>query len=95
MCHLMKELCVNWTTRIVANPLSNAANAIVAPVGSPGTPIPRVEVPEWWRQRYERMNARVKQGNVDLVFIGDSITPTLGTRRQGCLEKVIMADVRR
>jgi lysophospholipase L1-like esterase len=28
----------------------------------------------WWRQRHEGFNARVKQGNVDLVFLGDSIT---------------------
>jgi lysophospholipase L1-like esterase len=28
----------------------------------------------WWQQRNEAMNARVKQGNVDLIFIGDSIT---------------------
>ncbi len=27
-----------------------------------------------WRKRHEAMNERVKQGNVDLVFIGDSIT---------------------
>lgn len=27
-----------------------------------------------WMKRHEAMNARVKQGNVDLVFIGDSIT---------------------
>jgi beta-glucosidase len=27
-----------------------------------------------WMLRHERMNERVKQGNVDLVFIGDSIT---------------------
>src|SRR5690606_11122066 len=27
-----------------------------------------------WMQRHEAMNARVAQGNVDVVFIGDSIT---------------------
>lgn len=27
-----------------------------------------------WMKRHELMNARVKEGNVDLVFIGDSIT---------------------
>ncbi len=29
---------------------------------------------ESWRQRHEAMNSRAKQGKVDLVFIGDSIT---------------------
>ncbi|MDA1053352.1 MAG: hypothetical protein O3C40_23125 [Planctomycetota bacterium] len=27
-----------------------------------------------WMKRHEAMNARVTEGNVDLVFIGDSIT---------------------
>lgn len=35
-------------------------------------PVPRPD--DWWKQRHEAMNARVKQGNVDMVFIGDSIT---------------------
>ena len=29
---------------------------------------------DWWQTRHAQMNERVKQGNVDLVFIGDSIT---------------------
>lgn len=36
------------------------------------TPVPRKDA--WWIKRHEAMNARVKQGNVDLIFIGDSIT---------------------
>ena len=36
------------------------------------TPAPRNDA--WWQQRHESMNARVKKGNVDLIFIGDSIT---------------------
>jgi beta-glucosidase len=36
------------------------------------TPSPQPEA--WWKQRHEGMNARVKQGHVDLIFIGDSIT---------------------
>lgn len=35
------------------------------------TPVPRDSK---WMKRHEAMNARVAQGNVDLVFIGDSIT---------------------
>lgn len=35
-------------------------------------PVPRDR--QGWMARHEAMNARVKQGNVDLVFIGDSIT---------------------
>jgi beta-glucosidase len=29
---------------------------------------------DWWTARHNAMNQRVKQGNVDLIFIGDSIT---------------------
>lgn len=35
-------------------------------------PVPREQKP--WMARHESMNARVKQGNVDVIFIGDSIT---------------------
>jgi len=35
---------------------------------------PRPRTDAWWQQRHESMNARVKKGNVDLIFIGDSIT---------------------
>jgi lysophospholipase L1-like esterase len=35
------------------------------------TPVPR---PGGWMDRHEAMNARVAKGDVDLVFIGDSIT---------------------
>jgi lysophospholipase L1-like esterase len=29
---------------------------------------------EWWQERQKEVNARIAQGNVDLLFIGDSIT---------------------
>ena len=35
---------------------------------------PAAKPDAWWQQRHEAMNARVKQGNVDLIFVGDSIT---------------------
>jgi lysophospholipase L1-like esterase len=34
------------------------------------TPVPR----GWWLERHLQVNQRVSQGNVDLVFLGDSIT---------------------
>lgn len=36
------------------------------------TPVPRTD--EWWVKRHESFNERVKQGNCDLIMIGDSIT---------------------
>lgn len=42
-------------------------------VRGPATaPVPRDQ--PWWKNRHDAINARVKQGNVDLIFIGDSIT---------------------
>jgi lysophospholipase L1-like esterase len=35
---------------------------------------PAARADAWWQDRHASMNKRVKQGNVDLVFIGDSIT---------------------
>lgn len=40
-----------------------------------------------WMGRHEKMNARVKQGNVDLVFIGDSITQGWEGSGKGVWEK--------
>lgn len=54
--------------------ISTNSDAILAPVGPPGSPTPRVEVPAWWQRRFESMNARLKHDNADLIFIGDSIT---------------------
>lgn len=35
-------------------------------------PVPRND--DWWMKRHQSMNERVKQGNVDMIWIGDSIT---------------------
>ncbi len=51
------------TTALPAEESKN--NAIV--------PVPRADQKDWM-ERHEAINARVKQGNVDLIFIGDSIT---------------------
>jgi lysophospholipase L1-like esterase len=44
---------------------------VVAPQPASVTPVPRQGQ---WMRRHESMNNRVKQGDVDLLFIGDSIT---------------------
>ena len=35
-------------------------------------PVPQTET--WWTDRHERTVTRVREGQVDLLFIGDSIT---------------------
>jgi len=37
------------------------------------TPAPRPEI-DWWMPRHQAVVDRVKQGNIDMIFIGDSIT---------------------
>ena len=49
-----------------------AASKKNAKVNPAVTPVPQSDF--WLQQRFEGMNDRVRQGNADLVFIGDSIT---------------------
>ncbi|HWB09059.1 MAG TPA: platelet-activating factor acetylhydrolase IB subunit [Pirellulales bacterium] len=41
------------------------------------TPVSRPD--DWWQQRQQKINERAKQGDVSLLFIGDSITEGWGT----------------
>jgi lysophospholipase L1-like esterase len=45
------------------------------------TPVSRPDNWEWWTKRHQGIVDRVKQGNVDLIFFGDSITH--GWEREG------------
>lgn len=51
---------------------SAAATAQAPAQNSATTPVPRQQGN--WMQRHERINERAKQGDVDLLYIGDSIT---------------------
>ncbi len=49
----------------------------LAPASQPSaaaTVVPAPRADAWWQQRHASMNERVKKGNADLLFIGDSIT---------------------
>lgn len=52
--------------------LASARVAHARDVVGATNPQPRDQ--KWWQDRHESFNKRAKQGNVDLVFIGDSIT---------------------
>jgi lysophospholipase L1-like esterase len=52
--------------------VASAKDIKEAPLGTATKPVPRND--KNWMARHEKMNARVKQGNVDLIMIGDSIT---------------------
>jgi lysophospholipase L1-like esterase len=47
------------------------AATVIAPQPVAVVPVPRDAK---WKQRHDKINARVKEGNVDLLIIGDSIT---------------------
>lgn len=49
---------------------SSASATAQAPATT--TPVPRED--DWWTQRHEASVERAKQGDVDLLFLGDSIT---------------------
>lgn len=55
-----------------ATTAASAQAAQAAPANPATTPVAREDA--WWQQRHAEMNARVKQGGVDLLFLGDSIT---------------------
>ncbi|MDF0644730.1 MAG: GDSL-type esterase/lipase family protein [Nitrospira sp.] len=44
------------------------------PEGKPAAVVPAPQAESWWTTRHEHVLARIRQGNVGLLFIGDSIT---------------------
>lgn len=59
-------------TKPVAPAAAPAAPAQAAAANPATTPVARADA--WWQQRHAAMNERVKQGGVELLFLGDSIT---------------------
>jgi lysophospholipase L1-like esterase len=47
--------------------------AVIAHTVLAAVPISRMDLP-WWRQRHEQKLAELHKGQVDLIFLGDSIT---------------------
>ena len=61
---------------IWAESIESEVTELMGEKEDPTLPVPlqRPREAAGWMRRHESMNARVKQGNVDLIFIGDSIT---------------------
>jgi lysophospholipase L1-like esterase len=76
---ILFAISVSWFAA-AASALAQPAATTEAPaqtaVVAPKQPAALVPVPRdaKWMKRHELINSRVKQGNVDLVFVGDSIT---------------------
>jgi len=60
------------TVRIGWAVAAAALLAAAAPVNPATNPLSRDNLP-WWHARHEEKLARIRQGHVDLVFLGDSI----------------------
>ncbi|HYZ15807.1 MAG TPA: GDSL-type esterase/lipase family protein [Candidatus Acidoferrum sp.] len=69
--------------------------AIIVPVPASRAgawiPAPRPWNPEEWRTRHDAFVARAKQGGIDVLFLGDSITDWFTTRGVGAWEHSIAA----
>ncbi len=59
-------------TAAIAAPQTKERSATAKQRPAAAVPAPRNDA--GWKKRHESMNARVKQGKVDLILIGDSIT---------------------
>ena len=69
--------CVRFSRFVAALAVSAAmltALAVAKDTPSNVATTPAARPDAGWQQRHQAMNARVKQGHVDLIFIGDSIT---------------------
>lgn len=62
-----------FATLLLILAMAATAAAQVATLHSAIDPVPKADN-KWWMDRHEKMNARVAEGNVDLLMIGDSIT---------------------
>jgi len=53
--------------------LDDRVTTLLGETENPVLPVPLSSL-DWWFAKHESLNARVRQGNVGLIFIGDSIT---------------------
>lgn len=67
---MRRHLLIAWVGILIGLFIVTGCSA--PPTHSAVTPVPRTD--EWWVQRHESFNARARQGHVNLVLIGDSIT---------------------
>lgn len=68
------RLHVVWGIALLAawSTVGNCVAQDTAPAHDAVTPVSRAE--DWWQQRQAKINAVAAEGDVDLIFLGDSIT---------------------
>ena len=67
-----RNLLIALAALTAAWPVAASDEAKPAKQSAAVTPEGRTDA--WWTERHEAMNARAKQGDIDLIWIGDSIT---------------------
>jgi lysophospholipase L1-like esterase len=70
----MKWLQLSRFVVFLAVSMTVAAIAVAKDVQTTIAAVAPAPLPNGWMLRHDRVNSRVKQGSVDLIFIGDSIT---------------------
>lgn len=70
---ILATVMLLWPMMPGSPALGGLAQADAGEVNLAIAPISRMDLP-WWRSRFERNLERVRQGHVDLVWLGDSIT---------------------
>ncbi len=73
MLHARHLLSLTLATLFALSSLSLAEETKPAAT-KPPTVVPVNKPDDWWGKRHELINDRAKAGNIDLLFVGDSIT---------------------
>lgn len=67
-----QAVVTGFVTMAVTVPVSAMAQEKAPRQSAAVTPQARAE--SWWLERHQRINARAKKGDIDLIWVGDSIT---------------------
>ncbi len=74
VCSRICSTCYPARQRFIFEQVAQKHNSAVTPVSRNS---------KWWLAKYNAINARVKKGNIDLIFVGDSITDFWTRRDRG------------
>ena len=79
-CLFITNAAISQETKGTTETTTTSTQTVITPAAAQTPPLSKqhsaiIPVPRgWWLQRHLQVNERVKKGDVDLLFIGDSIT---------------------
>lgn len=74
LAHWTTQLTAGATNQDVLTDFAATGDYFNEKTGQPITTVPTTSPLNWWAADNERINQRAQQGNVDLMFVGDSLT---------------------